>query len=407
MKSSGACSRDVMKDNILLEKNKLNLQRQKFPALANKSYLNFGAQGVMPASSIEKIRGSYDFVQEHGPLSYSMFQWIVEQVSSTKKVLAEELGGDPASFALTQNATEGCNIILWGLDFQSGETLLTTDSEHNGVMLAAMQVCKRKNLNLAICKIAELDDDNEILAAIERSLEAEPKTRLLMLSHVLWNTGRVLPVEKISELCRSKNVKVLVDGAQSAGVLDINLRDLNCDFYAITGHKWFGGPEGTGALYLSPEAIDSVEPTFAGWRGAVFDSNGSPTGFASDASKLEVATAPFPLLAGLCESIKVHNDFASAKERYELISRNALFLKEELSKIPGLSFRGGCKSNGVSGLLSFKIENRSQTDIVKALEKEGFILRTIPSPVSIRASLHYFSKPEAEAFSHALKKVLA
>lgn len=384
----------------MLEANLLE-HRKKFPALANKHYLNFGAQGTMANSALNAIRSSYDFVQEKGPLSAGMFAWIQKEVSSTKELLAEEFGGQALSYALTQNATEGCNIVLWGQEWQEGETLLTTDSEHNGVMKAAIQLCKRRKLSLEICKLAELND-HEIIAALEKSLEAT-KPRLFMLSHVLWNTGRVLPLKKILELCRAHSVRVLVDGAQSAGVLPLDLKEIGADYYAFTGHKWIGGPEGVGALYIEPSALESIEPTYCGWRGAQFDSKGNAIDWLPDASRFEVATAPFPLLAGLCEAIKVHRQAGSTTERFNLILENTKRLKEELASIKGLRL---LDEHGGSSLVSFVIEGASHIDLVKQLEANKFILRTIPNPLCIRASVHYFSAEDLISFVETVKNLL-
>lgn len=390
-----------MTQKHLVDPSTLAEHKKKYPALRNKSYMNFGALGAMAESSMSAISSSFQHVQESGPFSGKTFAWITEETRAIKQILANAIGGKPESFALTQNATEGCNIVLWGLDWQEGDTLLTSDSEHNGVMNAVLQLCRRKKLSLQICKLAFLKSEEEILKELERGLESKP--RLFMISHVLWNTGRVLPIKKMVELCHSKGVQVLVDGAQSAGVLPLNLTDINADYYAFTGHKWFCGPEGVAALHLSPASLDKVEPTFAGWRGAVFDSKGNPVGLAPDASRFEVATAPFPLLAGLADAIKVHNEIGSAGDRYELILANAKKLRQGIVNIPGLNL---LDEQGGSSLVSFVIEGVSHGELVRRLEDKRFVLRTIPNPSCVRASVHYFSASEAEEFPEVLSRVL-
>jgi L-cysteine/cystine lyase len=374
--------------------------RQKFPALKNKHYLNFGGQGVMPESAIEAIRQAYEYVQEHGPFSRSMLGWMQNQMLSARQILAEEFGGEPGSYALTQNTTEGCNIVLWGLDWHEGDILATTDSEHTGVMAAVLQVCKRMKLKLETCRISSLTDDDQILAEVEKLLQRRP--RLFLISHVLWNTGRLLPLEKIVKLCRERGVRVLVDGAQSAGVLPLNLADLNADYYAFTGHKWLGGPEGTGALYVNPDSLETIEPTYAGWRGAVFDTTGNPTGWAANASRFEVATGPFPLLSGFTRAIQEHRLLGTAVERYARILQNTQRLKDRLSALPGLKL---LDERGKSSLVSFTIENASHSDLVGILEEKGIIVRTIPNPGCIRASVHYFSLEEMDLLAHELATI--
>lgn len=387
---------------VQIETESINKHREKFPGLIGKNYLNFGGQGVMSRAALDAITGAYNFVQEHGPFSSSIWTWMLDVSRGTKEAIAAELGGAASGWALTQNATEGCNIVLWGVEWNEGDVLLTTDSEHNGVMTAVKQVCKRKKLRLELCNFASLQTEDEILEETARALKMKPK--LFMLSHVLWNTGKVLPCKKIVEMCREHGVMVLVDGAQSAGVLPLNLAELNANFYAITGHKWIGGPEGLGALYVAADSLDLIEPTFSGWRGSNFDSSGQPTGWLPDASRFEVATAPFPLLTGLTAALKEHQNFANSKTRYELISANVKTLRQELSKIDGISFLDDA---GESSLVSFKLANASHVDIVKNLEKNKTIVRTIPKPTCIRASVHYFSEQEVKEFPDALREAIS
>ncbi|MEB3190899.1 MAG: aminotransferase class V-fold PLP-dependent enzyme, partial [Snowella sp.] len=88
---------------------------------------------------------------------------------------------------------------------------------------------------------------------------------------------------------------VLVDGAQSAGSLPLNLTELGVDYYAFTGHKWFCGPSGVGGLYIAPQRLGELLPTYVGWRSIDYDSRGAMTGWTRDARRYEVATSPYPL----------------------------------------------------------------------------------------------------------------
>lgn len=388
-------------DTAQISLESLLAQRRKFPALQNKKYLNFGAQGVMSQSAIDAILETYKFVQKEGPLSGKMFSWILKHCRELKELLCAEFGGEPANYALTQNATEGCNIILWGLDWQPGDTLLCGDSEHNGVMASVYQLCQRKKLNLKILNLAGQESDESLLAELDSAFNQNESQmpRLFLFSHVLWNTGKVLPLEKISRLCREKGIKTLVDGAQSAGVLPLDLSKAGADYYACTGHKWLCGPEGVGFLFIDAAALECIEPIFAGWRGSKFGPLGEPLGWLDGAGRFESATAAFPLLSGLKEAIKVHNAFANQKARYELIKKNIECLKKRLSEIEGLKL---LDSGSLSGLLSFSIFGKDDMKLLTALEKRSFILRTIPNPPCLRVSLHYFSKPDLEGFVESL-----
>lgn len=378
--------------------------RDQFPALKNKTYLNFGGQGVMPQTSIDALVASYQFVQERGPFNAAIFQWMVSEQDSTREALASELHGRPSGFTLTQNVTEGCNIVVWGVDWNPGDHLLTTDCEHVGVIHSLMQLQKRRNVNLEFCKLSEAKSETEMIDVIERSLT--DRTRLVLISHVLWNTGRRLPVKEIAELCRKRNVILLVDGAQSAGSIECRLDTGDSgDFFAMTGHKWMGGPEGIGSVYVAPGALELIQPTFVGWRGSTMDyKTGQPTGFNPNASRFEVGTAPLPLLSGLRNSLKVHNAFASSEVRGRLILEGANKLISKLSRIDRVTC---LLTEAQSGLVCFQIEGVSHKDVVAKLDSQQIFVRTIPVPDCIRASVHYFtSEVDQDNLVAALEEIV-
>jgi L-cysteine/cystine lyase len=363
--------------------------RSNVPALKNKAYMNFGAQGVLAQETIDAIGQSYSWVQQHGPLSGKVFGWLMQELRDTRQAFADEFGCAAANLALTQSTTDGCNIVLWGLPWQAGDDLLITDAEHAGVIAATHQLAKRHNLNLRVCPVDGRSED-QILQTLEQQLT--DKTRVFLFSHILWTTGQTLPIKEIIDLCRSRGVLTLVDGAQSAGVLDLDLPASKADCYAVTGHKWLGGPDGVGALYLTDEAIERLEPTFVGWRSSKFDSHGAPSGWEEGAARFEVATAPFPLLAATRKAIYIRREHGTAGERYQLVLDNATRLRGALSALNGVQ----CLSSKAptSGLVSFKVEGGSHRQICDELERQQIIVRTLPSPDCLRASLHYFTSED-------------
>lgn len=363
--------------------------RKLFPALANKSYFNFGGQGAMPRSSIDAIVETYEFLQKTGPFNTAIFTWWQAQQDLTRKSLADEFGGDPSSYALTQNATEGCNIAMWGLDWARGEHLVMTDCEHVGVIHAVKQLQRRRKLEVSTAALTSAKTRANMVDLIVRELK--PSTRLVVLSHVLWNTGQTVPLTEIVDACHLAGVPVLVDGAQSAGAIDLDLKGKdNADFYAMTGHKWCGGPEGVGTLFIDPAALENLQPTFVGWRGSVMDySTGQPTGFNPDASRFEVGTAALPLFAGLRNALAVHNKFADSKSRAQMIISNANKLIKRLSQVSQIEC---LLEEAESGLVSFKVHGSTHRDVAARLDSEfNVFVRTIPTPDCIRASVHYFT----------------
>ena len=375
--------------------NTANTARNLFPALKNKTYLNFGGQGVMAAETLDTIADTYRFIQENGPFSTAMFKWLGEEVAATRQALSDNFGGQPDNYVLTASATEGCNIVLWGMEWTPGHRLLTTDCEHTGVEGALANLSNRRGVLIDKVSVNQASD-----AEIVRSLKAalHPDTRLVVISHVLWNTGRVLPVAEIQKVCRQEGIWLLVDGAQSAGVLPIDLgpAGLDCDFYAITGHKWLGGPEGLGTLFVKSELVQLLEPTFVGWRGNMLATNEHKT-----VDSFEVATTAFPLLSGLRKALAVHNRIGSAQERHKLIMANVSYLRGLLQSKPHLTILTAPKSK--AGLLSLSLNGADHAQIAANLESKHILLRTISKPDCLRASVHYLNdRSDLETLANSL-----
>ena len=369
----------------------LDQHRQQFSALSNKAYFNYGGQGPMTQGAIAAIQQAHEHIQNIGPFSGASNGWIMEQAKHMKAAIALELSVLPETLTLTENVSVGCNIPLWGIDWQAGDHLLLTDCEHPGIIAAAHEIQRRFGIKITTCPLMATLNKGNPTDLIAQYLQ--PTTRLIVLSHILWNTGQLLPLAEIVQVCHAQSALVLVDAAQSVGVLPLNLTELGADFYAFTGHKWWCGPAGLGGLYISPDAQASLSPTSIGWRGITVSSSGQPTGWMTDGRKFEVATSDYTLYAGLRIAIAYHHQWGTATERYHRILELSHSLWEKLSRLHHVT----CLRNAPpeAGLVSFKIEGQSHPAIVQALEQQGLLVRTILDPDCIRACAHYFTS-EAE-----------
>lgn len=366
--------------------------RHQFPALATKSYFNYGGQGPLPQRAIAAISAGHDYMQTHGPFSNAVNHWANQQMQQVREAIAAELQIAPATLTLTENVTVGCNIALWGLDWRAGDHILLSDCEHPGVVAIVQELARRFRLEVSVCPLLPTLNDGDPVSAIAQHLR--PETRLVALSHILWNTGQVLPLAEIVALChdyaaRHGRVRVLVDAAQSVGVLPLDLGAIAADFYAFTGHKWLCGPAGVGGLYVSPDALADLRPTFIGWRSVTKDAQGNPTGFLPDGRQFEVATSDFPLYGAMREAIATHHRWGSAADRYRRICQLSELLWEGLAKLPQVSCLRTAPPE--AGLVSFQLVHGRHAQTVQALEQKGFLLRTLLHPDCIRACVHYFT----------------
>lgn len=367
--------------------------RQQFPGLNHKVYFNFGGQGLLPRASMEAIIDTYHYIEQIGPFGLKINSWLQKKTIETKEAIASELGVTPKTITLTENVTMGCNIALWGIKWEAGDEILLTDAEHPGIIATVEEIARRFSIKVATCPIIDTLNQGNPINVINNHLK--PNTRLVVLSHILWNTGQVLPLKEIVDVCHNygqsnKKIQVLVDAAQSVGCLPLDLSKIGVDFYAFTGHKWLCGPGGVGGLYINPDIFKEFNPTFIGWRGVNLDVEGNVTSFKEDGSRFEVATSAYPLFQGLKEAILFHHQWGDAQKRYQRICKLSGYLWEELNKIDGIQ----CLKNTPPecGLVSFYVKkNLSADELVKTLESQGFLLRTLANPYCVRACVHYFT----------------
>ena len=234
--------------------------RDLCPALQNKTYFNYGGQGPLPNPSLEAITASWSRIQELGPFTADVWPYIAKEVNSTRRLLAQCCGVPPHRLALTENVTSGCVLPLWGLPFAEGDRLLIGDCEHPGVVSACVELARRQNLAIDVLPVKHLRGDQThcdaaVLEAINQTIT--PRTRLVVLSHLLWNTGQVMPIAAVADQLNQHPQQpfLLVDAAQSFGQIPVDEAAAAADIYAFTGHKWACGPEGLGGVALSERVL--------------------------------------------------------------------------------------------------------------------------------------------------------
>ena len=356
----------------------LHSHRQQFPALVGKSYLNFGGQGPLAQPARAAIAAAYDTFDRLGPFSHAAFTWLLAEQAGLRQALAKLLNTTSDRITLTESTIAGMNIPLWGLDWQAGDRLLLSDAEHYGIWEIARELQTRFGIELDTCPLSSNPNCIETLAE-----HLQPSTRMACISHVLWNSGTILPLKELTGLCHARNVLVHVDAAQSAGVLPLDLPDLGVDFYAFTGHKWLCGPAGTGALYVSERGQAAIHPTYTGWC-KTYAENG--------ADRFEVSTSAYPLRQGLKAAIEVHELFGTAEERYLQQVHTSQRLWKDLQDIAGVEV---CNQDlPQTGLVPFTVTNRNPQELELLLEERGIYVRSMKMPESLRASIHYFTSDD-------------
>ena len=369
--------------------------RDHCPALLNKTYFNYGGQGPLPTPSLQAITASWQRIQELGPFTTDVWPFIGAEVSSTRRRLAQLCGVAPHRLALSENVTSGCVLPLWGLPFAAGDRLLISDCEHPGVVAACVELARREGLEIDTLPVQQLRGDQPstdagVMDALEQSLT--PRTRLVVLSHLLWNTGQIMPITAVAErlALHPQSPYLLVDAAQSIGQIPVQQAAAAADIYAFTGHKWACGPEGLGGVALSERVLEQGQPTVIGWRSLRDESKAdlsSSDPFHHDSRRFEVATSCVPLMAGLRCSLDLLEQEGSSEARLGRILQLSRDLWGTLEQLPGVSPL--LEVPPASGLVSFQLSKGPACgEVVKQLGSQGLWIRDLADPACLRACTH-------------------
>ena len=220
-------------------------------------YLDTAALGPTPRSVVEKtLAASYDL--ESNP-SFHGYGRLKDAMDSVRARAAAFLGCTLDEMVITRSTTEGINTVAQGLDLSAGHRVLMSDQEHPGGYMAWKHLARRHGV--IVDTIALPLDDHDPQSIVRRYAAAvTPMTRVISVSHVLSSTGMRMPIRELSALARDRGCLCVVDGAQAAGAIQVNVKELGCHAYAASGHKWLMGPKSTGLLYLSAETTGVIDP---------------------------------------------------------------------------------------------------------------------------------------------------
>lgn len=316
----------------------------------------------------------------------------------------------------TSGATASVNLVAYSFGEKfvgEGDEIIVTECEHHSDIIPWQLLCERKN---AVLKVLPADDSGHLKLDELESL-ITPKTRLLAVTHISNVLGLVNPVEKIVEICHSKGVKVLVDGAQGVVHSKVDVQSIGCDFYVFSGHKVYATP-GTGVLYGKKEILDEMPP-FMGGGEMVGTVKFSGTTYAPLPLKFEAGTQNFTGMATLkpaLELASVINDDDELKKSADEIRG---FLYSGLQKTEGLALFGTTGNMGEKiSLFSFCIDGVHHEDLALILDKMGIAVRSgqmCAEPLMdrfgvsgmLRVSLApYNTMEEAVYFMESLKKAV-
>ncbi len=394
--------------------------RKLFPVLKRKVngkalvYLDNAATAQKPQAVIDALCNYYSNYNAniHRGI-HSLAEEATTAYEATRVAVQEFIGAASSDeIIFTRGTTEGINLVAstWGKqNIQAGDEIIISAMEHHSNIVPWQLLCEDKK---AVLKIIPVNDDGELLMDEYRKILSQ-KTKLVSIVHVSNALGTINPVKQIIELAHAVGAVVFVDGAQSAVHLPIDVQDLDCDFFAFSGHKVYG-PTGIGVLYGKRDLLENM-PVYMGGGEMIKEVTFEKTTFNSLPYKFEAGTpniADTIALKAALEFASMYGEEVSEQHENGLLS----YATEQLEAIAGLRIIGRAKQK--VSVVSFVIDKVHPQDLGVLLDNQGIAVRTghhctqplmkrFGIPGTVRASFAlYNTREEVDLLVAGLKKAI-
>lgn len=359
------------------------------------TYLNTGTLGPCRRETIDASLSAWQDLESQ-PVKFYGIQGAEALAEKTRSVAARFLGCDLDEIVITSSTTSGMNAVAQGLRLVAGDRILISDQEHSGGLHCWKYF--EKYYGAKIDTVAVPQGEFNSAAIVDRFKKAiDKRTKLISVSHVFSSTGLRMPVAEISALARANGVFCIVDGAQSAGALKVDVKALGCHAYAMSGHKWLMGPKGTGLLYISKDAQAAIRPI-------QFDESYNTYNNGNGVVNL-------PCILGLAKAIEYLASVGIDKvEEHNMSLRNRLY--DKLRNVPNLTIVSPPAGPLASPMLALLLaEKFPRQPFVKMLqEKHRIVIRPTHKEFGfngIRFSMHIFNtEKEIDRAAEAVRKEL-
>jgi cysteine desulfurase/selenocysteine lyase len=392
--------------------------RRDFPILQQQShgrplvFLDSAASAQKPRQVIDAMSEFYrrDYANIHRGV-YELSQRATDAFEGARDKVRDFLNADSREIVFVRGATEAINLVArtYGArNIGPGDEVLITAMEHHSNIVPWQLLCEEKR---AVLQVAPIDDSGELLMdEFEKRLSS--RTRMVAVTHVSNALGTVNPVREIADLAHARGVPVLVDGAQAVPHTRVDVRDIDCDFFAFSGHKLFG-PSGVGALYGKAELLEEMPP-YQGGGEMILSVDFEKSTFKEIPHKFEAGTPDIAGAVGLGAAIDYLNGVGFggiAAHEKDLLAYGTAILEE----LPGLRIIGNASEK--ASVLSFVLDGIHPHDVGTILDQEGIAVRTghhcaqpvmdrFGVPATTRASLAlYNTRSDLDALANGIRKV--
>ena len=370
----------------------LSTLRDSIRATRNIIYMNTGFTGPSPEPVLQRVREVMEKEATVGPASVEGLQQSRAIGEEAREVIASLLNADVDEVAVTHGTTEGLHVAIYGLDWHPGDEFVTCNLEHPALATPA-NVLEERGVTVKRVEVPANASSGEALELLSSAMTA--RTKLVALSHVQYSCGLKLPAKQLIEAAHRVGALIALDGAQTGGQLDIDVKALDVDFYSISGQKWVLGPNATGALYMNSRHQRTIAPLFT--THAVADARAMPAdgpGGGNPMMRFRIASQSPALTAGFTTAIKLLQEIGLEQVEAHTQALGTR-LRQGVASIPRCSVTGPATTDASCGLVAVAVEGWEPRQLVDALwERWRIAVRVVNFPPAIRFSTAPFNTAE-------------
>jgi L-cysteine/cystine lyase len=373
--------------------------RECLPAAVRNAYFNTGTAGPLPLAAVEAVRAKVDEELSVGRIGSSAHDDVTAMSGEVRERMARLINADSDEIALTHHTTEGVNVAVLGVDWQPGDEVVTSSIEHISVELPLRMLAEHRGVVVrsADVGLGEGGGAEAIAGAIG------PRTRMVVISHVSYATGARLDVDGIAAAAHAAGAIVVVDAAQSAGAIPVDVKALGVDAYAMPGQKWLCGPEDTGSLFVARGAWERLRPAVVGYASVAWE--GGERRLHNSARRYEVGSRFAPAIAGQLAALRWLQDDVGVDWIQDRVTRMTSVAREMLASVPGVTV---LTPANCAGLLSFTVEGVDPVALVTGLAKRGVLIRWVAEPRCARIAVHFFNdESDLEKLVRSINEVVS
>lgn len=369
-----------LNNNVVKDEDFWQQVRNQFLLDAQFIDLRANSASSIPKVSLNKFLNDFNFIQSMP--SYRNSEMNDEAIAKLRGKIAKQINCSNKEIAIMRNTTEALNNAIFGIPLNKGDEVVASVHEYDSMMGSFYQRKLRDGIVIKNIEIPyKITDSKQVVELFEKAIT--PRTKVFLISQIVWISGQIYPVKEICELARKHGILTIVDAAQSFSHIPIDVRDLDCDYLGTSLHKWTAAPLGTGFLYIKRDLIPKTFPLLAHYVHKPDDEN---------IEKFENFGSITPVFSGAIESLEFWE-----KLGFDLKVKRMQYLKmywtEKLKQNPKIEITTNTDEKHSCGIAFFKIKGKSSTEISKILWNE----HKIRVPVIENYKNHYVDYGDVNA----------